>query len=61
MGTAEELRKETDDSKEIQEELKAVPDGMPEGELDDDGAGEVSGGFAFVPVQIPPAPPVTPV
>ncbi len=53
MKTAEELRKETEASEELQEELKAVPEEMPEGELEDDGAEEVVGGGGIYYRSIP--------
>ena len=47
----------TADSKELQEELKAVPNENTEGELNDDGAAEVTGG-AYYPPKKPQQPPV---
>ena len=59
MKTTKEFREDQVD--ELKKPADAPLDAHKEGELDDDSAGEVSGGFAFVPVQIPPEPPVTPV
>jgi len=53
MKTAEEFYREISESKELQEELKAVPEEMPEGELEDDGAEEVVGGGGIYYRSIP--------
>ena len=50
MKKTEGFHEETAVSKELQEDLEAIPGGMAEGELDDDGAGEVTGG-AYSPTR----------
>ena len=56
MKTTKEFNEETEVSKELQEDLEAIPGGMAEGELDDDGAGEVTGGAYSPPRRQQPRP-----